>query len=148
MAYIELQDLLDELGEDVLVQLTDNDETGEINVARANKAIEFAQGVFDAYARTRYSIPVPTTPMVKSLNLDLAVLHLYKSRTSIVRDSVYEVRKSANDEAIKLLTAINQGKAALDVPTAEETIENPTTGDAILTNAAKSKFSDATLTGF
>ncbi len=148
MPYIELQDLLDELGEDVLVQLTDNDETGEINEARASRAIQYAQGVFDAYARTRYSIPVPATPMVKSINVDLAVMHLYKSRTSIVRDSVYEVRKNASDEAIKLLTAINQGKAALDVPASEETIENPTTGDSILTNAKKSKFSDSILEGF
>ena len=144
MAYLELQDLLDELGEDTLVQLSDNDETGEINEARVSKAVQYAQGVFDAYARTRYSIPVPSTPMVKSINLDLAVFHLYKSRSTI-DEGVYKIRKNANDEAIKLLTAINQGKASLDVPAAEETILNPASSDRILTNASKSKFSDALL---
>lgn len=148
MAYITLQDLLDELGTDTLIQLTDNEGTGEINESRVNKAVEYAQGVFDAYARARYSIPVPATPMVKSLNLDMAIMHLYKSRATVTKDSVYEVRKNANDEAIKLLTAINQGKAALDVPAVEETKESPATGDRILTNASKSKFTDSKLSGY
>ncbi len=148
MAYIELQDLLDELGEDVLIQLSDNTETGEIDEARVGKAIQYARGVFDAYARTRYSIPVPVTPMVQSINLDLAVFHLYKSRSTVTKDSVYEVRKIANDDAIKLLTAINQGKAALDVPATEETIESPVTSDAILTNAARTKFTDGKLSSY
>ena len=148
MAYLELQDLLDELGEDKLVQLSDNDDIGEVNEARVNKAIQHAQGVFDAYARARYSIPVPSTPMVKTLNLDIAVFHLFKSRSTATKDNVYEVRKNANDDAIKLLTAINQGKAALDIPAAEETITNPATSDRILTNAGKSKFSDEKLSGW
>lgn len=148
MAYIELQDLLDELGEDTLIQLTDNEGTGEINQNRIDKAIQYAQGVFDAYARARYSIPVPATPMVKSLNLDMAILHLYKSRSTVTKDSVYEVRKIANDDAIKLLTAINQGKAALDVPAVEETKEVPATSDRILTNAGRSKFTDDKLSGY
>lgn len=147
MAYIELQDLLDELGEDVLVQLTDNSGTGNVDVARVAKAIEHAQGVFDAYIRARYSIPVPSTPMVKTLNLDLAVFHLMKSR-STMKEGVFEIKKIANDDAIKLLTAINQGKAALDVPAAEETKENPATSDKILTNKTSAKFTDSKLSGF
>lgn len=147
MAYIDLQDLLDELGEDILVQLTDNEGEGEIDQARIAKAIEYAKGAFDALARTRYLIPVPSTPLVKSLNLDLAVFHLYKSR-STVDEGVYKIRKNANDDAIKFLTSISQGKAALDVPADEETKENPATGDRILTNAAKSKFTDSKLSSF
>jgi phage gp36-like protein len=147
MAYIELQDLLDELGEDSLMQLTDNDRTGEINEPRVAKAIEYAQGVVDAYLRSRYSLPVPATPMVKKLCADLAIMHLYTGRASF-DDGVYKVRKNASDDAIKLLTAINQGKAALDVPAIEETKESPATGDRILTNANKSKFTDTKLSGF
>lgn len=86
--------------------------------------------------------------MVKSVNSDIAIFHLYKSRSTVTRDSIYEVKKNANDDAIKLLTAINQGKAALDVPASEETIENPATSDRILTNARKSKFSDDKLWGW
>lgn len=147
MAYIELQDLLDELGEDVLVQLTDNEGEGEIDEARVAKAIQHAESSFDNYARARYSIPVPVTPSVKSICLDLAIFHLYKSR-STMKEGVYEIRKMANDDAMKRLTDIASGKAALDVPTIEETKTNPATSDKILTNAAKSKFTDSKLSSF
>lgn len=147
MAYIELQDLLDELGEDVLVQLTDNEGEGEIDEVRVAKAIQYAESVFDAHARARYSIPVPVTPLVRSVCLDLAVFHLYKSR-STVKEGVYEIRKQANDDAVKRLLDIASGKAALDVPAAEETKENPATGDRILTNAARSKFTEQKLKGY
>ena len=148
MAYIETQDLISELGEDKLVQLTDDEGTGEVNETRVLKAIEYAQGVFDSYARSRYTLPVPTTPMVKSLNLDMAVFHLYKSRATVAKDGLYEIRKNAADDAMKLLRDIAQGKAALDVPAIEETAENPGTPDRVLTNAGRQKFTDEALSGF
>lgn len=147
MAYIELQDLLNELGEDILIQLSDNSETGQIDAERVNQAIRYAQGVFDAHARTRYTIPVPVTALVKSLNLDIAVFHLYKSR-STVKEGVFEIRKIANDDAVKRLLDIATGRAALDVPSAEETVEKPATSDRILTNSTRAKFNDDSLSGF
>lgn len=147
MAYIELQDFVDELGENTLVELTDDEGTGEINEARVLKAIDFATGIFDSYARNRYTLPVPTTPMVKSLNLDLAIFHLYKSRTAIA-EGVYLVKKNAYDEAVKVLKDIAAGKAALDVPAADETALTPATPDRILTNAGRSKFTDDALKSF
>lgn len=146
MTYITKQDLLDELGEHLLVQLADNGE-GEVDDDRINKVINKAQGVFDSYVRTRYAIPVPATEMVKAKNLDLAIFELYKSRVDVT-EGIYTVKKEAKDDAIKLLTAISQGKAALDVPVAEETIETPSSPDEILTNSKKSKFSDTNLQGF
>ncbi len=152
MGYISKQDLLDELGEDTLVQLSDNDGDGDIEsekvVNRINKAIEYAQSILDAHCRLRYSLPVPVTALVKTICLDLAVFHLYKSRATVVKDSVYEVKKIANDDAVKLLLNISQGKAALDVPATEETIENPASSDQILTNAGRSKFTDSKLSGY
>lgn len=147
MAYLELQDLIDELGEDTLVQLTDDEGTGEINETRVLKAIEFAKGTFDAYARSRYSLPVPATPFVKAANLDLAIFHLYKSRTSLP-EGVYKVREAAYKEAMQLLKDIQCGKAGLDVPAAEETVETPANSDRILTNASRQKFTDEALRSF
>lgn len=147
MAYIETQDFIDELGEDKLAQLTDDEGTGEVNETRVLKAIEYAQGVFDSYARSRYSLPVPVTAMVKSLNLDLAIFHLYKSRTELP-EGVYKVRENASKEALMLLKDIQAGKAGLDVPAAEETETSPATPDRILTNANKQTFTDSKLSGF
>lgn len=138
---------MDEVGEYELVNLTDNDGDGEINAARVNKAIQSAQGIFDSYIRNRYPIPVPVTQMVKAINLDLAVFHLYKSRSSLP-EGVYKVRENAKNEAMKLLNDISKGNAALDVPAAEETIDNPGTPSKVLTNKKNTKFSDEKLSGF
>ncbi len=126
MAYIDQQDLLDELGEGKLIQLTDDEGTGEVGTARVGKSISFAEAVVESYLRGRYALPVPATPIVKGLCTDLAIHHLYKSRTTIA-EGVYTVRTNAKNDAIKLLQAISSGTAALDVPTAEETNENPGT---------------------
>lgn len=147
MAYITQEDLVDELGEEILVQLTDDLNTGEVNAAVVSKAIDSAEGTFESYARTRYSLPVPVTPLVKSICIDLAVYHLQRKR-STYKEGVFEVKKTAYDEAVSKLKDIAAGRAALDVPAIEETIESPTTSDRILTNAAKAKFSDKILSGF
>jgi phage gp36-like protein len=147
MAYIDRQDLIDELGENELVQLTDNDGTGEINEARLGKAIQYAQGVFESYIRSRYSLPVPSTDLVRGLNLDLAIFHLYKSR-AVLDEGVYKIKKDAKDDAIKQLQAINKGMAALDIPEVEETPETPGTGDQVLTNANRALFTDEKLSSF
>lgn len=146
MSYINKDDLFDELGEQTLIQLTDNDESGEIDDAKIAKAISHAQGVCDAYLRTRYALPVPATPMVKTINIDIAIFHLYKRAE--FDEGVYKVRKNANDDGIKLLTAINQGKAGLDVPANEETIETPATTDRILTNKSNAVFTDGKLSNY
>lgn len=147
MSYITQQDLVEELGESQLVQLTDDGENDEIGSAVVAKAIEYAAGVFDSYARTRYSLPVPATPLVKSCCVNLAVYHLFRKRATF-DDGAFKVKKTAYDESIQLLKDIQSGRAALDVPAAKETIETPASSDKVLTNAAKAKFTDSKLSSF
>jgi phage gp36-like protein len=148
VAYLDLQDFISALGEDVLIQLTDHEDLGEVNEAVVNLAIESASGVFNSYIRGRgYALPVPATSMVKSANLDIAIYNLYKSRTSIP-EGVYTVRLDAYKQTMKLLLDISNGKASLDVEAIAETIENPQMTDKILTNAAKSRFNDNALKGY
>lgn len=146
MAYLTLQDLLDELGGNTLAQLTNDDGGDTVNEARVQAVIENAQGVFESYIRGRYSLPVRITPLVKSLNLDLAIFNLYKRMP--LAEGVYTVRENAYKAAMQTLKDIAGGKAALDVPAAEETVDNPSTSDRILTNASKSKFTDDKLSSF
>jgi phage gp36-like protein len=148
VAYLDLQDFISALGEDVLIQLTDHEDLGEVNEAVVNLAIDGAAGFFNSYIRGRgYALPVPATPMVKSANLDIAIYNLYKSRTSIP-EGVYVVRLDAYKQTMKLLLDISNGKASLDVETIAETIENPQMTDKILTNKDKSKFNDNTMGGY
>ena len=147
--YIAQQQLEDELGLDRLIQLTDEVGTGEVGTQRVERAISYAVGTFDSYARTRYTIPVPVTEKVISTCVDLAVFHLLKGRATI-DDGVYKVRKDAHDQALSFLKDIASGKAGLDVPSAEETVDTPASPDEVLrgSSATPEVFSTDKLTSF
>lgn len=155
MSYITVQDLVDELGEEKLLELADDAGSGDLDddrvKKRIGKALSYAVGTFDSYARQRYQIPVPTTEKVKATCVDLAVFDLFKGRaTSATKESAYGVRKDAYEAAMKFLADVAIGKAALDVPSAEETIEYPKSPDEVLRGSSKSKevFSKDNLTGY
>ena len=141
--YISQQDLLDELGEPMLIQLTDNAKprANAIDPARVAKAIAFAEGTFNAYARTRYTVPVPATVMVKAVCLDLAIYQLRRDRSSS-SDGSEKLRKDLYDPHIKFLQALQRGTAALDVPATEETETNPVSPDRILSGSSRTVFTD------
>ena len=155
MSYIEKQDLIDELGEEKLLELADDTAEGDLEtesvVKRVGKAISYAVGTFDSYARQRYQIPVPVTEKVKATWLDLAGFHLFKGRSlSTSKEGVYGVKKDAHDQAMKFLADVATGKAALDVPSKEETLTNPASPDEVLRGSSRSKviFSEDNLTGY
>lgn len=152
MAYIEKQDLVDALGPDKLLQLTDDENTESLDDAGVNKVIDqvisFAVGTFDSYARTRYTLPVPVTEKVRATCLDLAIYRLQRRR-STSDEGVLKVAKQGYDDAIKFLEAIQKGTAALDVPAAEETKTNPASSDEVLRGSSRpSPFSDEKLRNF
>ncbi|PYS88979.1 MAG: DUF1320 domain-containing protein [Acidobacteria bacterium] len=147
MAYITKQDLLDELGEGRLIQLTDKDKTGAVDDAVVNKAIAYGCMLFESYLRTRYTLPVPSTEMVRSTCLDLARYKLERDRAKTT-EVIDNLKKSLYDPAIKLLEAIQSGKAALDVPAAQETATNPQSPDSVLKGSKRATFTDENLKSY
>lgn len=148
MAYITQTDIEKRIEHAKLVQLTDDNRTGQVDVDVVAAIISEAEGTFDSYARTRYALPVPVTQKVKSVCLDLAV-YLFHGRRATTKDGVLEVKKQSYDNAIKFLEALSAGKAAIDVPAAEETVEKPAAGDRVLSGpATPATFSDGNLKGF
>ena len=149
MAYITQQDLEDELGEAKLIQLTDDNDSGVVGEKRIERAIGYAVGTFESYARARYTLPVPVTEKVRAACIDLAVFHLFKSRAS-TNEGVYKVRKDAHDSVIRWLSDIQAGKAGLDVPAVEETLTKPASPDEVLRGSDQSAiiFSDDKLSGY
>jgi len=147
MSYITLQDLSDELGEETLAKLSGDPDGETVDEARIQSVIENATGVFEGYIRSRYSLPVTTTPLVKQLVKKIAIFELYERWTTI-DEGIYKIRRNAYNDAIAQLKDIAAGRAALDVPAAEETKTYPGTSDRILTNASKAKFTDDKLKSF
>jgi phage gp36-like protein len=148
MAYITQADLEEGIGGLAkLIQHTDDEGLNAVNVAVVNKAIAYAQGIFESHVRTRYTLPVPITEMVKGVCVDLAVFKLRMRRP--VEGDAYDAAKLAHDNAIKLLEKIGTGKAALDVPAAEETKTSPRSADEVLSGPSRpSPFSDDKLRNF
>jgi len=136
MAYCILADIKKALSEEIIKQLTDDDNIGEIISANVTKAIARADAEIDGYcgANGRYKVPFTTVPpVVAGLSLDISIYYLYKRRT--VPDNV----KDSYDYAVARLKDISSGKMSLgiDPPPAASTSEgaesNKSVSDRIFT---------------
>lgn len=144
MSYITEQDLVDLLGEQELIKLTGERGATEIDHVKVGRAISFAVGTFESYARTRYTLPVPATELVKSKCLDLAVYKLRRDRATGA-DTIKKLQDELYNPTISFLKALSKGEAALDVPAAEETQTNPASPDRVLSGSTRTIFTDEKL---
>ena len=101
MAYCTRQDLVDRIGEALLVELSDLEREGQANEARIAAAIADADAEIDSYARARYDVPLSPVPAsVKAIAVDLVIYRLLAARG---------FDKASADEAV-----VDQHKAAID----------------------------------
>ena len=118
MPYIVQADLLADLPNDVLVQLTDDDKDGIPDTTVVNNAIDRAQSEVDGYVATKYSVPLASpSEFIKGLTATIAIYRLYgRGRRGIPDD--WQTRY---DNAIKSLRDVASGKITLgeDPPPAE-----------------------------
>lgn len=111
MSYCTLDDIKSRLGEQTVIQLTDDSGTGAIHAGHVVDAIRDADDLIDSYLRGRYQVPLPSSPpSILRLSVDLAAFYLYSRRPQGMPEDV-GVRYKA---AITTLVALQQGKAVLD----------------------------------
>jgi phage gp36-like protein len=127
-----------------LIDLTDDDDTGEINTATVSAVLEEASGRVDSYCRGRYQTPLQTSDDVVSLTLDIAVYLLFSRRRET---NVGETVKQRFDQAIAFLKDISNAKASLDQPLGD-TPQTSLAGPQISKRDRHLKFSDRNLKGF
>ena len=111
MAYATQADLLNQLTEQELIELTDDASTGAVDAAKVNAAIAKGDADIDGYCRGRYALPLVASEKVKSLSVDLAIYYLEQRRRSI-----REVTQQAYDNAVDYLEKVAKGTVALDQP--------------------------------
>ena len=81
MMYCTLDDLKKRLDEEVLVRLTDDTGTGEIDQAVVEEVIAQAQAEIDGYLEGRYQVPLEPVPvLLRRLCADIAVYLLFSRR--------------------------------------------------------------------
>lgn len=111
MPYCTQSDLLNQLTQAELVQLTDDDATGAVDTAKVDAALNAASATIDAYAGARYTLPLQSSEKIKQLCIDLAIYELEKRRRRL-RDATV----AARDAAFAFLRDLARGRAVLDQP--------------------------------
>ncbi len=114
MAYATQDDLVPlRITAEELVELTCDDDAGQVNVDVVNKVLEEASGRVEGYCRQRYATPLQTSDTVKAVTLDIAVYLLFSRRRNA---RITETIRTNYEDAIGLLKDISTGKASLDQP--------------------------------
>lgn len=128
-----------------LIELTDDDNTGQVNADIVTAALEEASGRVDSYCRGRYVTPLQVGDDVISLTIDIA-MHLLFSRRRETRMS--DTVQQRFDQAIAFLKDISAGKASLDQPTTQTTPQTSLAGPQISEKDRHLRFSDRQIEGF
>jgi len=110
MAYCTLEDILTQLDEDTLIELTDDAGAGTVNGAVVERAIADADAAIDAYCQGRYTLPLsPVPPMIRRISVDMAIYHLYSRRG----DAAPETRRDRHRDAVRFLQRVAEGQIRL-----------------------------------
>ena len=118
MAYCTQADLLEQISQDKLIQLTDDDDAGIVDSDMVTRAIADADAEIDSYCGTKYDIPFSPVPvMIRKVSVDIAIYNLYARRQGAPED-----RKERYDDAISFLKDIAKGIASLgsDAPSVDD----------------------------
>ncbi|MGH9805062.1 MAG: gp436 family protein [Candidatus Acidiferrales bacterium] len=140
MPYCNEADLLNQLTQAELVQLTDDTGAGTVDSAKVDAALAAASATIDAYAGGRYTLPLQDSEKVKQLCVDLAIYELEKRRRRI-----REATLAARDAALSFLRDLARGQAVLDQPAGAA--PQSTEADVKKTEQPR-RFSDDNLEGF
>ena len=145
MAYCTIDDIKKLLPEDVIIQLTDDenlkpeainpaDEKHANILARIEEAIATADAEIDSYCSVRYSVPLSPVPgVVAKLSVTISIYYLYTRR------SVPERIETSYDKAVARLKDISRGLMALGIdppppaPTTDRAESNKPVRDRIFT---------------
>ena len=111
--YCQIEDIQKFVDNHTLIQLTDDNQTGEVDSVVVEEAIIYSETLIDGYLRGRYSLPLALSPkMITYVALDLSIYRLYSRRLSTdMPESINEKYKNA----IKTLDKIQKGIVSLGI---------------------------------
>jgi len=144
MSYNTKDDILGEVSEETLRQLTDDENLGLVDDDKVTKALSRADGEVDGFCGKRYQVPFSPVPdFIKALALDITVYNLYSRR-----ENVPENRKTRYDAAVKNLGLIAKGVVTLGIPEATPAPEAFTSATPEVISGNGRQFSRNSLKGF
>lgn len=128
MSYCTQEDILRELGQDVLVELTSD--TGEVDYALVNEMIDRASAFIDSYLSKRYQVPLEPVPeVVKDAAIVVTTYFLYNKRAHAAATEIPQDLKDRYNQIVSWLKDVAKGVANIDGVTSEgqtfETVDTP-----------------------
>lgn len=140
MAYTDLTTINEQTPREILIQLTDDNDTGDIDTNVVDWAIAKAEATIDAYNNGRYPVEIPdgeVPPFIKSIATDIAVWHLYKRKLILtIPDSL----QKCYDHAIKWLEKGQKGEISPFPSDKEPARVVVSTRDKVFTQSTISKY--------
>lgn len=111
MGYVTPQGMVDRFGRNELTQLTDTNNTGDVDTSALQKAIDDATAFIDSHL-SRYTLPLSPVPAVLTRYCgDIARYYLYD-------DAVTDAVQARYKDAEAFLAAVAKGTRALGVDAA------------------------------
>jgi len=110
MAYTTIDNVKLDLEEKTLIELTDDNDTGEVDENVVNRQIRKADDTIDIYMRGRYPVDeeVTTPEYIITLATQLTIYYLYeRKQRDVGNDSIQDIY----DRSIMMLKEIQKGEA-------------------------------------
>lgn len=117
MVYCTKADILNQISETELAQLTDDAAGAVVDDDIVDAAIADADSEIDGYCGEKYTVPFADVPgIVQKMSVGIAIYNLFARRETSMA-GMPESRTNRYDKAIRLLLLISQGKVSLgEVP--------------------------------
>jgi phage gp36-like protein len=114
MAYSTEEDILEVIPRQNLVDLTDDENQGDYDPARVERAITDADAIIDSFLGGRYRVPLiePVPVIIRRIAVDLAVYLLYRRRFELEMPPAMRQRY---EDAIAELKRLEAGHMILEV---------------------------------
>mgnify|MGYP000002900306 CR=1 FL=1 len=113
--YCSIDDIRKNIPDISLIELTDDNGTGQIENTIVSEAIAYADSTIDGYLRGRYSLPLnPVPKIIQKISIDIAIYHIYSRRFEL---EMPEGMQKRYENAVKLLEAIRKGTIELGITT-------------------------------
>jgi phage gp36-like protein len=145
VSYSAIDDLMKLIPEEILIQLTDDENTGAPVTGRVEQAIEQADSEIDSYCAAKYMVPFDPVPeIVKKYSVDIAIYNLYSRRV----EDLPATRTERYRNAVRQLEGIATGTVSIGTGPAAEPPANrgespantKTTDDRTLTKSRMTGF--------
>lgn len=112
--YALVDDLIKDMTEQSLLELTDNGTQEEI-VPMTEDAIQRADAETDGYLAALYTVPLaPVPPIINNISRKIAAYHLYRRKNTVNTDDII---RAEYEDMVKLLKDIAAGKIGLGMKT-------------------------------